>query len=177
METYSYVYTGGRLTQETVTTVTTTDDGTETTTDTLDYTYGVNGPASVNWNGTDYYYLTNVQGDIVAILDESGNFAVQYSYDAWGNPLSTTGSMADTLGSRNSLRYRGYVFDDETGLYYLQSRYYNPEICRFINSGNYPKGGGLWALAKIRGCLGAAPVFFITHTGKNRRCGGRRQSA
>ena len=134
VETYSYVYTGGRLTQETVTTVTTTDEGTETTTDTLDYFYGVNGPTMVTWNGTDYYYLTNAQGDIVALLDESGNSAVQYSYDAWGNATATTGSMADTLGSRNSLRYRGYVFDTETGLYYLQSRYFNPKMARFINA-------------------------------------------
>ncbi len=134
VETYSYVYTDSRLTQETVTTVTTTDEGTETTTDTLDYFYGVNGPTMVTWNDTDYYYLTNAQGDIVALLDESGNSAVQYTYDAWGNPLSTTGSMADTLGSRNSLRYRGYVFDTETGLYYLQSRYFNPQMARFINA-------------------------------------------
>ncbi len=141
VETYSYVYTDSRLTQETVTTVTTTDEGTETTTDTLDYFYGVNGPTMVTWNGTDYYYLTNAQGDIVALLDESGNLAVQYTYDAWGHPLSTTGSMADTLGSRNSLRYRGYVFDTETGLYYLQSRYFNPQMARFINADAFAATG------------------------------------
>ena len=51
---------------------------------------------------------------------------IAYTYDAWGNPLATTGSLADTLGEQNPLRYRGYVYDTETGLYYLQSRYYNP---------------------------------------------------
>ncbi len=70
---------------------------------------------------------------MVAILNTTGTAVVAYSYDAWGHPLSTTGSMADTLGSRNSLRYRGYVFDTETGLYYLQSRYYNSTIGRFIS--------------------------------------------
>ena len=59
---------------------------------------------------------------------------VRYAYDAWGKVLSITGSMADTLGVQNPLRYRGYVYDQETGLYYLQSRYYNPEIGRFINA-------------------------------------------
>ena len=59
---------------------------------------------------------------------------VAYTYDAWGNPLTTTGTMADTLGNLNPFRYRGYVYDTETGLYYLQSRYYNPETGRFINA-------------------------------------------
>ena len=59
---------------------------------------------------------------------------VEYTYDAWGNILSITGSMASTLGRQNPLRYRGYVYDQETGLYYLQSRYYDPEIGRFINA-------------------------------------------
>ena len=59
---------------------------------------------------------------------------VEYTYDAWGNLLSTTGSLAETLGKLNPLRYRGYVYDHETGLYYLQSRYYDPEIGRFINA-------------------------------------------
>ncbi len=57
-----------------------------------------------------------------------------YTHDAWGNVLSTTGSMAGTLGANNPLRYRGYVYDRETGLYYLQSRYYDPEMGRFMNA-------------------------------------------
>ena len=71
---------------------------------------------------------------MVAILDNTGNPVVEYTYDAWGNLLSTTGSMANTLGGSNPLRYRGYVYDTESGLYYLQSRYYDPEIGRFINA-------------------------------------------
>ena len=58
----------------------------------------------------------------------------QYGYNAWGNILTTTGELANTLGQINPLRYRGYVYDTETGLYYLQSRYYDPEIGRFLNA-------------------------------------------
>ena len=72
----------------------------------------------------------------MAILDTPGAEVVGYSYDAWGNPLDTTGSMKLSLGLYNPLRYRGYVYDQETGLYYLQSRYYNPEMGRFINADN-----------------------------------------
>ena len=60
--------------------------------------------------------------------------ATSYVYGAWGNPLTTTGTMADTLGKLNPFRYRGYVYDTETGLYYLGSRYYNPQWGRFVNA-------------------------------------------
>ena len=109
----------------------------------LIFTYGINGPpASVKYNGTDYYYVTNAQGDVVSILNSSGTAVVTYNYDAWGNLLSTTGTMASTLGAHNPLRYRGYVYDEETGLYYLQSRYYNPTICRFISADSVIAGVG-----------------------------------
>ena len=88
----------------------------------------------VRYNGTDYNYVTNAFGDVLAIVDNSGNELVTYTYDAWGNIISTSGTMASTLGKYNPFRYRSYVFDQETGLYYLQSRYYNPAICRFISA-------------------------------------------
>ena len=91
-------------------------------------------PAKVDFNGTIYTYLHNLQGDIVGILDNAGNLVVEYKYDAWGKPLATTGSLADTLGVRNPFRYRGYVYDEESGLYYLRSRYYTAHWNRFINS-------------------------------------------
>ncbi len=59
---------------------------------------------------------------------------VSYTYDAWSEPTGSTGTMKDTLGKLNPFRYRGYVYDEETGLYYLRDRYYNPIGCRFINS-------------------------------------------
>lgn len=70
------------------------------------------------------------------VYDSNGTQVVAYTYDAWGNPLTTTGTMAGTLGKLNPFRYRGYVYDTETGLYYLGSRYYNPETGRFINADN-----------------------------------------
>ena len=91
-------------------------------------------PTKVNFNGTTYIYLHNLQGDVVGILDNGGNLVVKYKYDAWGRSISITGSLADTLGKRNPFRYRGYVYDDETELYYLRSRYYNPTVGRFVNA-------------------------------------------
>ncbi|SDM86625.1 RHS repeat-associated core domain-containing protein [Acetanaerobacterium elongatum] len=83
-------------------------------------------------NGTEYYYIRNGQNDITGILDTSGSEVVSYSYDTWGKLLGITGSLADTVGVKNP--YRGYRYDTETGLYYLNSRYYEPEIGRFINA-------------------------------------------
>ena len=90
------------------------------------------------YNGVPYAYVKSLQGDIVAILDENGNTVVSYGYDAWGMPLWCTGELAETLGKVQPFRYRGYVFDEETGLYYLRSRYYNTEVSRFLNVDNYP---------------------------------------
>ena len=99
----------------------------------MHFTYDSTGPLSVNYNGTEYFYVKNAQGDVTGMVNASGTRVVTYTYDAWGNPLATTGSLATTLGAQNPLRYRGYVYDTETGLYYLQSRYYNPGWGRFIN--------------------------------------------
>ena len=108
----------------------------------LHFTYDSTGPLSVNCNGTEYFYVKNAQGDVTGLVNASGTRVVTYTYDAWGNPLSTSGTMASTLGSVNPLRYRGYVYDTETGLYYLQSRYYNPGWGRFINADAYLSAGG-----------------------------------
>ena len=88
----------------------------------------------VTYNGVDYFYVYNLQGDVVALIDANGTQVVEYVYDAWGNPISKTGTLAATLGTLNPFRYRGYVYDEETGLYYLRSRYYNPVWKRFLNS-------------------------------------------
>ena len=100
----------------------------------MHFTYDSTGPLSVNYNGTEYFYVKNAQGDVTGLVSTSGTRVVSYTYDAWGNPLTTTGSMATTLGEQNPLRYRGYVYDTEKGLYYLQSRYYNPGWGRFIST-------------------------------------------
>ena len=70
----------------------------------------------------------------MAILNTSGEAVVEYTYDAWGNIHDVSGSLSETLGEANPLTYRGYVYDHETGLYYVSSRYYDPEIGRFINA-------------------------------------------
>ena len=121
--TYTYTYNGSQLVQMTV--------GSST----LRFAYDATGtPLSVNYNGTTYYYVTNIQGDVVAIVNASGVEQVRYTYGAWGQLLSTTGTLATTLGVNNPLRYRGYVYDTETSLYYVFSRYYNPETGRWINA-------------------------------------------
>lgn len=107
----------------------------------LYFTYDAAGvPLSLTYDGGTYYYVTNLQGDVVAILDSTGTEVVRYSYDAWGNLI--TDVAEGTLGFYNPLRYRGYVYDEETKLYYLQSRYYNPEMGRFINGDNQMSGVG-----------------------------------
>jgi RHS repeat-associated protein len=71
------------------------------------------------------------------MIDSSGATVVEYVYDSWGNIVSSTGSLASTVGIDQPFRYRGYVYDEETELYYLQSRYYDPKIGRFISADVY----------------------------------------
>ena len=126
-------YYNGTLLMGTVKTTTHSDGS--TTTSKLRFSYDANGKVvAVNYNGNYYYYLRNAQSDIVKLIDKTGATVVEYRYDSWGKLLSTSGSLASTLGKNNPFRYRGYVYDEETGFYYLQSRYYNPEVGRFISS-------------------------------------------
>ena len=90
-----------------------------------------NSPVALSYNGKMFYYVKNLQGDIVKILDEDGQEKASYVYNAWGNILSQSN---DELSSINPLRYRGYVYDEDTTMYYLQTRYYDPTTGRFINA-------------------------------------------
>lgn len=102
--------------------------------DEIYYTYDVDGTLlSMNYNGNEYFYITDLVGNIIEIVDISGNTVVEYKYDAWGNIVYKYDSGLG-IDDINPFRYRGYYFDEETGYYYLQSRYYNPEIGRFISS-------------------------------------------
>ena len=87
---------------------------------------------SFKYNGTMYYYIKNLQGDIVKIIDQAGTEVAGYVYDAWGTIHSQTGDP--NIRRLNPFRYRGYVYDEETSLYYLQSRYYDPFSGRFLNA-------------------------------------------
>lgn len=89
-----------------------------------------------------YWYEKNLQGDIVAIYDSEGTLCISYIYDAWGNCRASYESGYITSVARlNPFRYRGYYYDDDLKLYYLQSRYYDPNTCRFINADIYISTG------------------------------------
>ncbi len=110
-------------------------------TNTMYFQYDNSGtPLGFVYNETQYFYLTNTMGDVLGITEANGNLIAQYLYDDWGKLVSidTADAEGETacleLANANPLRYRGYYFDSETGYYYLQSRYYAPEICRFINA-------------------------------------------
>ncbi len=97
--------------------------------------------ASGKYSETRYYYVLNLQGDVVALMTGSGTVWARYTYDAWGKQLQVLngenkplGSTSDYFANANPFRYRGYYCDVETGFYYLQSRYYDPNIGRFINA-------------------------------------------
>ena len=99
-------------------------------------------PIGLNYNGLVFYYVKNLQGDVTGIVDASGTLVAEYTYDAWGNPLSTVDLNGSNIANINPLRYRGYYYDTETGLYYVSSRYYDPEIGRWINADNQIAGVG-----------------------------------
>ena len=151
--TYEYVYAGSELVYMSVNNVP------------LRFSHTPDGaPMSVVFKGGTYYYVTNLQGDVMAIVDMSGKAMVQYTYDAWGNLISTVTAAGNTtaaaLATANPFRYRGYVYDNETGLYYVTSRYYDPEIGRFINADDtaYLGTGGLTSYNLFAYC-GNNPVM------------------
>ena len=84
--------------------------------------------------GARYNYVRNAQNDIIGLIDSTGKRVVSYKYNSWGKVVSITGTLAATVGQKNPFRYRGYYFDAESGMYYLQSRYYDPEIRRVISA-------------------------------------------
>ena len=128
--TYNYYYADGLLVRQTW--------GTHY----IDFLYDESGsPYSLIYDGVQYYYVKNVQGDVIQIRSVYGTLLVEYTYDAWGNVLSITGSNASVLGANNPIRYRSYYYDFETGFYYLNSRYYDPAIRRFINADGYGSTG------------------------------------
>ncbi len=86
------------------------------------------------YNSKTYYYHKNIFGDIIGILDSNYNEIVSYEYDSWGALVNITDNSNINLGTINPFRYRSYYYDTETQLYYLNSRYYNPQIGRFINA-------------------------------------------
>ena len=133
--THEYLTLNGKVARETIRT-------NNTLTAVLDFVYDDAGrPFALRYstNGTSfqtYYYVLNLQGDVVKLIHYIPGFEYEsvatYEYDAWGN-VSGSGKLAEI----NPLRYRGYYYDNETGFYYLQSRYYDPANRRFINADTY----------------------------------------
>jgi len=127
----------------------------------LYFYYDSNGYLTgIEYNDINYYPATNLKGDVVAIYNNLGECVARYEYDAWGNVISvidcdyydkkiekniekniTNDTSSTDIAMVNPIRYRGYYYDVETKLYYLQSRYYNPEVGRFLNSDNISDNG------------------------------------
>lgn len=111
----------------------------------IEYIYGINGITGIKLNDTPYWFTKNLQGDVTAIYDNDGEYVAKYTYDAFGNhkifavedgeTVDITDNMSyNSIGHTNPIRYRGYYYDSDAGLYYLKSRYYDPHTGRFINA-------------------------------------------
>ncbi len=145
------------------------EDGTER----LFYIYDATGIAGFIYNRLDYYFDKNTLGDIVAIRDYHGTILATYEYDAWGNHIVLNASGMETtnstfIGNINPFRYRGYYYDTETGFYYLQTRYYDPETCRFINADNYELIAQLSSTYELNlyTYCGNNPIMRVDETGE-----------
>ena len=118
-----------------------------------------------------YYYIYNLQGDVIALADAStGKLAVTYTYDAWGKLVKLEDTTANSVGTLNPFRYRGYYYDTETSLYYLQTRYYDPEVGRFINADAFAStdisgvlSTNMFAYCENRPTIGSDPTGEWVH--------------
>lgn len=100
---------------------------------TLQYFYDSNNEiVGFTYNNVKYLYLKNLQNDIIGIVDSNNNIVVKYYYNAYGKIINKVDTSGINLSDINPFRYRGYYQDNETGWYYLNSRYYDVETLRFI---------------------------------------------
>ena len=158
--THEYLTLNGKVARETIKT-------NNSLTAVLDFVYDESGkPFALKYstNGTSfqtYYYVLNLQGDVVKLIQESGGVVARYTYDAWGNLLDSGGNLAEV----NPLRYRGYYYDNETGFYYLQSRYYDPANRRFINADRHMSTGQGFVGTNMFAYCDNSPVFLVDHDG------------
>ena len=164
--TTEYVLNGSQVMRQII------DNG--TTTYVVDYIYHENGiPLAFAYyqeNGTPvyYFYETNLQGDVVAIYDANGAKVVGFRYDAWGcfnTDKTNTTICTDTFLRASLFRYRSYIYDYETGLYYLQSRYYDPETGRFLNADGYINANGDLIGFNMYAYCSNNPVNYVDQSG------------
>lgn len=129
------------------------------------YLYGIEGITGMVYDGQYYIYEKNILGDVIGIYDSNRVKVATYDYDAWGNVVRKSGTMADV----NPIRYRGYYYDTETGFYYLNTRYYDPEIRRFVNADNYellPELAGVYGQVNLYNYCNNNPVMYTDPTGE-----------
>ena len=101
----------------------------------LDFLYDDQGKLfAMEYEGERYFYKKNIQGDIIGLVDKTGTEVVTYTYNTWGLLTGTTDRSGKGLAEKNPFRYREYYYDVELGLYYISSRYYDPETRRFLNA-------------------------------------------
>ena len=120
---------------------------------------------------TTYYYMVNPQGDVLGLVDSDGYPVVTYWYDAWGKEIdkvysSGISQMDEDVADLNPLRYRGYIYDVESGLYYLKSRFYDPEIGRFINADEFVSTGQDLQGYNMFAYCGNNPIMRADSTGQ-----------
>ena len=136
--TFSYDGRGRRKSKNSLTFIYDSQDRVIKQSNGLEFFYDYEGIAACRYNNQLYLYITDGQGNVIALIDTNGNEMVQYWYDAWGNHKVVNSSGVeitdpDHIGNLNPFRYRGYYYDCETGLYFLQTRYYDPVVGRFLN--------------------------------------------
>ena len=130
----------------------------------ISYYYDANGTRiAFKYNGTMYYYVYNLQGDVTHIVKSDKSVVGTYKYDPWGR-IVNLGSLT-SIAQINPFRYRGYYYDTESNLYYLNSRYYNPEIGRFINADNQLTAGSDMTGINLFAYCGNNPVNRTDATG------------
>ena len=129
--TFTYDGSGRRMTKNGISFLYDSHGNLISESDGLTFLYDHAGLCGVIYGENTYIYRKDAQGNIIALLDTDGNIVVKYTYDAWGNHTVEDNTDCN-LGTLNPFRYRGYYYDAETGLYYLQTRYYDPEIGRFV---------------------------------------------
>ncbi len=127
---------------------------------------------SLNYEYVRYTLVKDLQGNVIGLADKNGSLAAKYTYDAWGNILSVTDGQGNDVSGNpghianvNPLRYRGYYFDQETGFYYLHTRYYDPKVGRFINADGYIHAFNLSGMNLFSYCINN-PVSFTDSTGQ-----------
>ena len=152
-----------------------TDEETGNVIRTIYYVYDANGqPVGMKYNGVQYWYQKNMQGDVVRILNASGAEVVSYAYDAWGNHQQITdGSGNDVsdnpnhIANINPFRYRGYYYDTETGWYYLNTRYYDPNVGRFLSPDTILGANGGLPGYNLYAYCNNNPVMFADPSGQS----------